>query len=241
MTTADATPAATPLAKAKRRPYRREQIKAAAVDLFHERGYHNTGMSDIGAGAGITGPGIYRHFKSKEEILETLVLDRSSEVLERVRAMVDDAQGPAELLEQLVELYVDTLVDNAPLTFVCRYERRTLRGEVIAKIERAERLHIEEWVHAMSKVRPELTDGETRVLVHAAIGMAISAATFRSGLPLDVLRPLLQKAMLAVLYVPTDDIEGLASERRDANVTSLEPAQISSTKRAKRPRSVAIR
>ena len=40
----------------KRRPYRRDEILAAAVKLFHERGYHATGMDDIGAEAGISGP-----------------------------------------------------------------------------------------------------------------------------------------------------------------------------------------
>ena len=66
----------------KRRPYRRDEILAAAVKLFHERGYHATGMDDIGAEAGISGPAIYRHFKGKEEILEVLLLDAAQTGLE---------------------------------------------------------------------------------------------------------------------------------------------------------------
>ena len=84
----------------KRRPYRRDEILAAAVKLFHERGYHATGMDDIGAEAGISGPAIYRHFKGKEEILEVLLLDAAQTGLEAAREVVRSAPSPRLALER---------------------------------------------------------------------------------------------------------------------------------------------
>lgn len=83
---------------------RREQIIEVATTLFHERGFHATGIDDIGAAAGITGPGIYRHFAGKDEIL-IAVLDRMWMAL---REAIDAAatMPPAEALDHLVRTHV---------------------------------------------------------------------------------------------------------------------------------------
>ena len=38
-----------------------------------ERGFHAVGIADIGAAAGVSGSAIYRHFRSKQEILAALL------------------------------------------------------------------------------------------------------------------------------------------------------------------------
>jgi AcrR family transcriptional regulator len=192
--------AATPSPR-KRRPHRRDEIIVAATQLFHEKGYHATGMDDIGAAAGITGPAIYRHFRSKEDILERIVLDRASEALERAHEIVATAASPVDALRGLVTLYVDTILENPSLAFVGVFERRTLAGDIRANLERAERLHFEEWVHALSQARPELSDTEARVMVQGANGLGLMAAMYRSGLPADALSPLIVDMMMNALLV----------------------------------------
>ena len=71
---------------------RREQLLEAAAALFAERGYHAVGIDDIGAAAGISGPGVYRHFPSKQALLAALcdraltrMLDGRAGHLRRVR------------------------------------------------------------------------------------------------------------------------------------------------------------
>jgi AcrR family transcriptional regulator len=185
----------------KRRPHRRNEIIVAATELFHEKGYHATGMDDIGAAAGITGPAIYRHFRSKEDILERIVLDAASEALERAHEIVTSAATPVDALRGLVTLYVDTILENPSLAFVGVFERRTLAGDIRANLERAERLHFEEWVHALTQARPELTDTEARVMVQGANGLGLMAAIYRSGLAQDVLSPLIVDMMMNALLV----------------------------------------
>lgn len=51
----------------------REKIFDAAVDLFAERGYDGVSIRDIAAAVGIKESSIYKHYKSKEEILEKIV------------------------------------------------------------------------------------------------------------------------------------------------------------------------
>ena len=51
---------------------RRAEIMSAAAALFAQRGFHGVSIDDIGAAAGLSGPGIYRHFPSKEAVLAVL-------------------------------------------------------------------------------------------------------------------------------------------------------------------------
>jgi AcrR family transcriptional regulator len=171
-----------PQRRAKRRPYRRDEILAAAVKLFHERGYHGTGMDDIGAEAGISGPAIYRHFKGKEEILEILLLDAARSALDEAREVVAAAASPRKALESLVELYIGVIAANPALAFVGMYERRTLSAETRATMDRYERLHLEEWLHALVQLRPELSDAEARTMIRAVHGLGVAAIVYRSGM-----------------------------------------------------------
>jgi AcrR family transcriptional regulator len=187
----------------KRRPYRRDEILEAAVRLFSEKGYHQTGIDDIGAAAGITGPAIYRHFKSKEDILETLLLETNATAIERSRAIASDGRAPLEALRELVRLYVSYILDNPALSFVGMYERRTLQGRTRTAIERVERTHLETWTSVLTAVRPELTDAEARVLVRGCYGLAVSAGIYRTGLDRTATEELLVSMMLRALDVTT--------------------------------------
>jgi AcrR family transcriptional regulator len=185
----------------KRRPYRRDEILAAAVKLFHERGYHATGMDDIGAEAGISGPAIYRHFKGKEEILEVLLLDAAQTGLEAAHEVVRSAPSPRQALERLVRHYVDTIATNPALAFVGVYERRTLSADTRARMDRLERLHLEEWLHALLQLRPQLNDAEARVMIRAVHGMAVAGIVYRSGMARAALVDLVSDMTIKALLV----------------------------------------
>ena len=64
---------------------RRDLLLEAAADLFSGAGYHAVGIDDIGAAAGISGPGVYRHFAGKQALLGQLC-DRA------MTRMLDGAQ-----------------------------------------------------------------------------------------------------------------------------------------------------
>ena len=215
-----AVAASTP-ARRKRRPQRRDQILAAAVRLFHERGYHATGMDEIGAAAGITGPGIYRHFRNKEELLETIVKEQGATLLAEVQSIAAEAESPQAALEALADHYARHLVDKPSVSVVAIYERRTLSADTRAILERMERLNIEEWVHVLRQVRPELTDGEARVMVHGALGMGLAICNYKSGLNDDALVDLMRSMILTSLRPPA---QAAKTRRRKAAVPSRETA-----------------
>jgi AcrR family transcriptional regulator len=198
---ADTTTAAG--TRRKRRPFRRDQILDAAVQLFHERGYHATGMDDIGAAAGITGPGIYRHFRNKEDILETAMQQAADQVMSKVAEVIKDSESPGQVLEGLVENFVVSLLAYPELSAVVLTERRVLPEPTQSLFDKAERSHLQEWVHALAALRPELSATEARFIVHSTAGLILSFTRYRTDLPRERVGELLAgMAMASMLGAP---------------------------------------
>ena len=150
---------------------RREVILEAAAELFSQRGYPATGVDEIGEAAGISGPGVYRHFGTKNEVLGEVVERAISRVVSGVADVVGAADDGWELLRGLVDNMVRAVLsDRAAWTVVVR-EQRHLDPVASRTLGRAHRLHIEEWVHALAQVRPELSDADVRVVVHGVLGV----------------------------------------------------------------------
>ncbi|HVV24469.1 MAG TPA: helix-turn-helix domain-containing protein, partial [Pseudonocardiaceae bacterium] len=112
--------AATPIRR--RDPDRRQRILDAAAELVARRGYHDVGMADIGAAAGITGSAIYRHFDGKSAVLVAL-LDRVIDDLSRDAAeIVTSADEPRTVLRRLIRGQVSFVLTDRTLAQVYHNE-----------------------------------------------------------------------------------------------------------------------
>ena len=82
--------ASVPRAKA---PDKRRLILDAAVRVFARQGFHACRVSDIADEAGVAYGLVYHYFASKDEVLDTLFLERWNIMLELIRE-VDAASSP---------------------------------------------------------------------------------------------------------------------------------------------------
>jgi AcrR family transcriptional regulator len=62
----------------------RARIQQVALDLFAEKGYEATSLREIAEQLGVTKAALYYHFKTKDEIVESLAEDWISQVRELV-------------------------------------------------------------------------------------------------------------------------------------------------------------
>lgn len=89
---------------------RRDQILAAAIGLFAENGFRGTTTKQLAAGAGITEPVLYRHFKTKGDLYAAIIEQKAQEGLSQAAKQLgpylggDDDEG---FLTALAELIVD--------------------------------------------------------------------------------------------------------------------------------------
>jgi AcrR family transcriptional regulator len=174
-----------------RDPDRRERILRAAAELVAERGFHAVSMADIGAASGIVGSGVYRHFDSKSAVLVALLDEGMARLLTTAAEAVGSGRPDAEVLDELVRDQVRFAVDESVLVRLWLREVQTLPDGDQRRLRRLQRHYVEEWVHSLRELRPELSDADARARVHVAIGAIQSAATWNAGVPRDDLVVLL--------------------------------------------------
>ena len=78
------------MAKRNKKEYkeRRNEILAAAQQLFMQRGYENTPVERIIDTVDISKGTFYYYFKSKEELLDTLAYERAAEAFEKIDEVI---------------------------------------------------------------------------------------------------------------------------------------------------------
>ena len=163
----------------------------AAAALGAKRGFDAISMADIGAEAGIVGSGIYRHFDSKTAILVAMadrVMDRLMTRAAEIRAA---CPGDRQSLSMLVRDQIEVALTDRDALAVYHREVRTLPEDERRRLSRAQRHYIEEWVHLLAPLRPDLADGEVRLAVHAAIGAIQSTLFYRTEISDERLAELL--------------------------------------------------
>jgi AcrR family transcriptional regulator len=179
---------------------RREQLLGAAASLFAARGYHAVGIDDIGAAAGISGPGVYRHFPSKQALLEALCDRAMTRMLDGARRTRAEHDEPAPALEALVDLHVDFAVTHRPLLGVWAREQRALSDDVRRSLRRRQREYERVWRDAAAPLRPELDEHEVAVVVIAVLALLNATALADVAVPPERLSPLLRRTALGALH-----------------------------------------
>jgi TetR/AcrR family transcriptional regulator, fatty acid metabolism regulator protein len=97
--------APAPRAKA---PDKRRLILDAAVRVFARQGFHACRVSDIADEAGVAYGLVYHYFASKDEVLDTLFLERWDVMLELIREVDATAIPVREKLSAIASFIVDS-------------------------------------------------------------------------------------------------------------------------------------
>jgi AcrR family transcriptional regulator len=95
-----------PPGRTRAAPGRPERLRAAALDLFAAQGYRAATVDEIGERAGIKGPSVYKHVRSKQDLLVEIVVGAVDGLLAAQRAAIRSAPGVREQLRRAVEAHV---------------------------------------------------------------------------------------------------------------------------------------
>ncbi|MEX2550574.1 MAG: TetR/AcrR family transcriptional regulator [Nitriliruptoraceae bacterium] len=146
----------------------------AAERMFVVHGFHAVSVDDLGAAAGITGPGLYRHFASKDAILMA-VLDR---VWERLAPAVTEAEhlDPYPALERLLVAHLDLAIERPAALQLLFRELERLPAEYRELARRNHQRYVTAWTTALAGTRADLDGAAARVIALAVHGLLDSAA-----------------------------------------------------------------
>jgi TetR/AcrR family transcriptional regulator, fatty acid metabolism regulator protein len=87
---------------------KRRMILDAAVRVFARQGFHTCRVSDIADEAGVAYGLVYHYFRSKDEVLDTLFLERWNVLLEAIRETDQQDISPREKLYAIASFIVDS-------------------------------------------------------------------------------------------------------------------------------------
>jgi len=77
----------------RRKEARPEEITAAALDLFVERGFANTRLEDVATRAGISKGTLYLYFANKEELFKAVVREGLVSPIAEMRGVIEQFEG----------------------------------------------------------------------------------------------------------------------------------------------------
>lgn len=86
----------------------KERILEEALKLFAQSGYMGTSMNDIAAKLGVTKAALYKHYISKQEILDNIVERMNQMDMERAKKY----EMPEGNMEEVVDGYKSTALDK---------------------------------------------------------------------------------------------------------------------------------
>jgi TetR/AcrR family transcriptional regulator, fatty acid metabolism regulator protein len=108
MSSTGRAPGRAPSARSKVAPEKRRLILDAAVRVFARQGFHACRVSDIADEAGVAYGLVYHYFASKDEILDTLFLERWNVMLELIREVDAEPIPVREKLGAIASFIIDS-------------------------------------------------------------------------------------------------------------------------------------
>jgi AcrR family transcriptional regulator len=155
----------------------RARIQEVALELFTEQGYENTSLREVAERLGVTKAALYYHFKSKDEIVESIAGDRVA-ALEDLVAWARTQPRTLAVREELLRRYRDELFQGRRREVMRFLERNQT---VVKKLPAAERMR-----DLMSEMVDLLADPDAtpKQRLKASLALfALHAAVFVLGNP----------------------------------------------------------
>jgi AcrR family transcriptional regulator len=93
----------------------RQEMLAAALDLFSEKGYHSVSMHEIAQNAEFAIGTLYKFFKNKEDLYRALMLEQADKFQEALTKSVEEPDDEVEKLRNYVRTKGELFSANASM------------------------------------------------------------------------------------------------------------------------------
>ncbi len=148
-------------AREKTTAKRRSQILDAAVMCFLERGYHQTGVRDIAARAGVSLGNLYNHFRGKHDVLVEIAILERREMEPFLKILNSKAPAP-RVLRKFVKAYAKYLAVPENVILTLEISSEAVRQADIAQLFVENRSDLIDALEAV--VRRGIADGDLRAV-----------------------------------------------------------------------------
>ncbi len=157
--------------RATEKAQRRAKYLSAAGRLFAERGYRAVSIEDLGAAVGVSGPALYNHFASKEDMLIELLTGASERLLDGFEKTVGEKASDLDTLRNLVDFHLDFALSERDVIRMQDRELANLPPDANHRVRLLQRRYLAGWQQIVARLRPDLPPADLEVLMHALFGV----------------------------------------------------------------------
>jgi AcrR family transcriptional regulator len=158
---------------------RREQLLTEAIRLFDERGFGSVSTDEIGEAAGVSGPGIYKHFPSKTDLLVAAIARGGERRQARTASALARATGPRETLILLLQAYTDFALENSHLLGVLISELGNVPEQRRKQSIQVQRDFLALWEGLLEQAAPAPDPAELKITVRSVLAVIDNVARTR--------------------------------------------------------------
>ena len=117
-----------------------DTITESALRLFYRQGFHASGVEQLSHEAGVTKKTLYRHFSSKEHLVEAALQRRDTEFMRKMRGVVErvsDSLRPLAYIEFIaVWVQEPDFHGCAFINATAEYSGQTDQPHILAKLHK---------------------------------------------------------------------------------------------------------
>lgn len=174
---------------------RRALILRTAAAMFRDHGYAGASIDAIAAASGISGPGIYRYFAGKAELLLALL---EAAVAETVAAMNAVPDGPAQTADDLADILAERALSEGAIIALLHGTAGMMEPEERLRLDHLRRDAVGRLTDALRALRPDLPACEAEARIVAALALVGHIERFlATGVPAQSFQRVLRSILRA--------------------------------------------
>ena len=172
---------------------RRALILQAAAAMFRDHGYAGASVDAIAAASGISGPGIYRYFSGKAELLLALL---ESAVADTVAAINVVPDRPAQTSDALADILAERALSEGAIIALLHGTAGTMEPEERLRLDQLRRDAVGRLAEALHTLRPDLAAAEAEARIIAALALVGNIERFlATGVPAQSFQRILRSIL----------------------------------------------
>ena len=130
----------------------RQEMLAAALDLFSEKGYHSVSMHQIAEKAEFAIGTLYKFFQNKEDLYKALVLEQCEKIDDVLMRVIEKPGDEVEKLRDYVRIKSEVFRSNLPFIRLFLAESRGVSFNIKAGLDEQVRKRYRDSLERLSSV-----------------------------------------------------------------------------------------
>jgi len=159
----------------------RQEMLAAALELFSEKGFHNVSMHEIAQKSEFAIGTLYKFFKNKEDLYKALMLEQAEKFREALTKAIEESTDEIEKLRNYVKTKGQFFRENISMVRLYFAETRGASFNITAGLDREIRDRYGHLVETLASIFKSGIDRKRFVKIADPYHLAVAMESLTNG------------------------------------------------------------